>query len=157
MLNPPINSSIAVFGAGSVGLAACLAAKLTKPKHLIVIDNTPAKFDLMPEDIVTHTVCSEGLKEGQVAEKLEEITQGRGVDYVLDCAGVGQLLTDSHTALASRGTLLTVGGGPSSVSIDLTAQLTKGATYRGTHQGDSVPATVSSDASRIRTMAFTNH
>lgn len=124
-------------------MSACLAANLNSPSKIVVIDNSEKKLQMLPKGIVTDTVCSASLLEGQVAEKLKSINDGHGFDYVLDCAGVGALIGEGLSALAARGTIITVGGGPSIASLPLGEMLLKGATYRGTHQGDAVSATVS--------------
>ena len=139
---PPPLSSIAIFGTGTVGIAAALAAKLTAPACLVLIDHADAKLNLVPEGVVTGTVNSSGLREDEIAEKLKSMTRGLGFDYVIDCVGLAKLVNAGHQALAPRGMVLTIGGPPSAASISMSAQLLGGRTYRGTHQGDSVPETV---------------
>ncbi|KAK0725107.1 chaperonin 10-like protein [Lasiosphaeris hirsuta] len=143
---PPPNSSICIFGAGSVGLAACLAAKLTAPARLVVVDNSTAKLAMLPECIreaVTHVVDSSDLTdEGQLVERLKELTPGGlGFDYALDCVGRGDLVKAGHLALRARGTVISVGGSPDvALQVTLSQHLVRGITHRGTHQGDSVPS-----------------
>lgn len=72
-----------------------------------------------------------------------EITDGQGVDYVIDAVGHPEVLKVGQQALAKCGTLLTLGGKPTEAGIRIDLQLIKGITYRGTHQGDSVPSVVS--------------
>lgn len=72
-----------------------------------------------------------------------EITDGQGVDYVIDAVGRPEILKVGQQALAKCGTLLTLGGMPTEAGIRIDLQLIKGITYRGTHQGDSVPSLVS--------------
>ena len=71
------------------------------------------------------------------------MTAGKGFDYVLDCAGFGELVAEGYDSLRKRGTVVTVGGGPEKANLLLTSALTKGLTYRGTHQGDAVSSNVS--------------
>lgn len=135
---PSPGASFAIFGAGAVGLAAALAAKLCSPSHVIVIDISQKKLDLIPPGVATHTICSLGLERGSVAAQINEITATRGVDYALDCAGNGQLIEEGCAALKKRGMVVSIGGGAVQASLDTTGMLVKGVTYRGTHQGDSV-------------------
>lgn len=143
---PPPNSSICIFGAGSVGLAACLAAKLTAPARLVVVDHSAAKLAMLPECIreaATHLIDSSGLTgEGQLVERLKELTPGGlGFDYALDCVGRGDLVKAGHLALKARGMVISVGGSPDvALQVTLSQHLVRGITYRGTHQGDSVPS-----------------
>lgn len=152
---PPPLSSIAIFGAGTVGIAAALAAKLTCPARLVIIDHADTKLNIIPGGIVTGTLNSAGLQESEIAEKLLKTTNGIGFDYVIDCVGLAQLVNAGHQALAPRGMVLTVGGPPSAASISLSAQLLGGRTYRGTHQGDSVPDTVRNGQQKARHFGLT--
>ncbi|KAF1343941.1 zinc-binding alcohol dehydrogenase [Delphinella strobiligena] len=128
VLRPPINTSIAIFGAGAVGLSACLAAALHSPSHLILIDNSTEKLSQLPKDIhATHI------------PKVMEITDGQGVDYVIDAVGRPEILKVGQQALAKCGTLLTLGGMPTEAGIRIDLQLIKGITYRGTHQVSRTP------------------
>ncbi|KAI9698584.1 MAG: hypothetical protein M1820_007383 [Bogoriella megaspora] len=134
-------STIAIFGTGSVGLAAAFAAKLTSPSHLIIIDNAEAKLKILPEGLFTSSLNSAGLEEAEIAKKLRAITNGQGFDFVIDCVGIAQLVNAGHQALASRGMVVTVGGSHDSANINISKQLVGGCMYRGTHQGDCVPTT----------------
>lgn len=142
---PPPLSRIAILGAGAVGLSAALAATLTHPLQLLLIDNSSTKLALIPSDIgVTGTIdSSDFTAEGALAAELMRLSDGEGFDVVLDCVGLAALVEEGHQALASRGMMVQVGGGKESARISLTKQLLAGASYRGTHQGDSVPSVVS--------------
>ncbi|KAK0712631.1 chaperonin 10-like protein, partial [Lasiosphaeria miniovina] len=145
---PAPGSSVCIFGAGSVGLAACLAARLTSPARLAVVDNSAAKLAMLPacvRDAATHLVDSSALAgggDGEFVEKLKGLTPGgRGFDFVLDCVGSGDLVRVGHLALKSRGTIIAVGGSQDmALQVPMRDHLTKGISFRGTHQGDSVPA-----------------
>ena len=119
-----------------------MAAKLTTPAHLVLIDNSDEKLRIIPQDVATLTINSASLGEGEIASRLKELTDGIGFDYVIDAVGHGGLLGEGHTALAKCGTLLTLGGSPKPPQFPIEQHLVKGITYRGTHQGDSVPRIV---------------
>ncbi len=145
---PRPGSSVCIFGAGSVGLAAALAASLSSPARLVVVDNSKEKLGMLPKcvrDIVTDLVDWGGLSGDELVERLKGLTlRGMGFDYVLDCVGRGELVKIGHLALKARGLVITVGGSTdTALQVTLSQHLTRGITYRGTHQGDSVPAVVS--------------
>jgi aryl-alcohol dehydrogenase len=141
VLNPSIHSTIAVFGAGAVGLSACMIAKLYSPSKLILLDNSPAKLsNLPPSHGATHLIDSSTLTaQGAVAAKLMELTDGEGVEYVIDAVGLPLILKEGHAGMAKGGTLVTLGGVMKECSIVINDHLVKGGNWRGTHQGDSVP------------------
>ncbi|KAK0721276.1 chaperonin 10-like protein [Apiosordaria backusii] len=143
---PSPGSSICIFGAGSVGLAACLAARLGSPSRLVMVDNSKAKLEMLPacvRDAVTELVDSGEIQdEGDFVARLKALTpDGLGFDFVLDCVGRGELVRMGHSALRSRGMVITVGGSTdTALQVPLSQHLARGITYRGTHQGDSVPS-----------------
>ncbi|GAB1318125.1 hypothetical protein MFIFM68171_08335 [Madurella fahalii] len=146
---PRPGSALCIFGAGSVGLAACLAAKLSMPAKLVLVDKSPEKLAVLPAcvkaaatDLVDSSDFAAGREsEEHFVERLKGLTTGgRGFDYALDCVGRGDLVKVGHLALKAKGTIITVGGSPD-VALQVTSSqhLVRGITYRGTHQGDSVP------------------
>lgn len=146
ILRPRASSSIAIIGAGSVGLAAALAARLTHPSKLTVLDTNDAKFSLIPEVLTKepyfNTLNSASVAPENLVQRLKDATpHGLGYDYILDCAGSPAAVTQLYPALAPRGTMMTVGGATpgAKVEIEVNAALIGGRTYRGTHQGDAVP------------------
>lgn len=138
---PSPGADFAIFGAGAVGLAACLAARLCSASRIIIVDVSEKKLGLIPVGLATHTICSLGLERGSVAAQIKAITGSEGVDYALDCAGSGELVAEGCAAAKKRGTVVSVGGGPTQAPLYVTEMLVKGLTYRGTHQGDSLSQT----------------
>ncbi|KAK4185627.1 hypothetical protein QBC35DRAFT_503199 [Podospora australis] len=144
---PKTGSSICIFGAGSVGLAACFAAALTFPSKLVVVDNSPVKLGMLPESV--KTVVSDLVDSSTAIRGEEELVAtlkalspgGHGFDFVFDCVGRGDLVKAGHLVLRSRGTVISVAGSTDmALQVTLSQHLGRGITYRGTHQGDSVPS-----------------
>lgn len=136
---PSAGKSFAIFGAGAVGLAAALAAGLFAPAHVIIVNRTRDKLDLIPSGIATHTICSSGYEKGRVAAEIRKLTGGKGVDFVIDCAGHGSVIEEGIAALKIKGMVVGAGGGPAPAILSISHVLLGGFTYRGTHQGDAVP------------------
>lgn len=145
MAKPPPGSSIAIFGGGAVGLSALLAAQLSKPSCVVLVDISQAKLDMIPKSILgpnTHLYNSANKSNEQVAADLRSLTPGgHGLNYCLDCVGHESVIKTGHAALDMLGTLITIGAGDASnvAGFSLLTHLLKGAVYRGVHQGDSVP------------------
>lgn len=78
--------SVAVFGAGGVGLAALRAAALRGADPIIAVDLRPAKLALAREFGATHTVDAGA---GDPVAAILELSGG-GVDYAFDAIGVRQ-------------------------------------------------------------------
>lgn len=112
-LEVPAGSSIAVFGTGSVGLAAIMAARISGAEPVIGIDIRPARLSLAKELGATHVINS---TREDVAGRIEKIT-GKGVDYTVETSGNDEMYELSLELLNPHGTaaLLTGISGPSSL------------------------------------------
>lgn len=145
VIKPPSGSSIAIFGGGAVGMAALLAAQLTDPGCIVLVDNSQAKLDIIPKSVLgpnTHLYNSGSKSNDQIAADIRSLSPGgHGMDYALDCVGNENVLIAGHAALDKLGTLVTIGSGEAAnvAAYSLAQHLTKGVLHRGTHQGDSVP------------------
>lgn len=144
VIKPPPGSNIAIFGGGAVGLSALLAAQLTDPACIVLVDNSQRKLDIIPPSLLgpkTRLYHSTRKANADVATALRSLTPGeQGLDYVLDCVGNTEVLKTGHAALDKLGMLVTVGSGSATniAGFSLAQHLVKGIQYRGTHQGDSV-------------------
>jgi len=122
-------ASIAVFGTGSVGLAAIMAARIVGAAPIIGIDILPKRLRLARELGATHTIDS-GRED--VATRIEAIT-GSGVDYSVEGTGDDEMFRLSMDMLNRQGTaaLLTGAIGP--------GRLPGGRKALSIIQGDAVP------------------
>lgn len=137
-LRPPAGSSVAVSGAGAVGLAALMAARVAGATAIIAIDIHDSRLELARELGATHTINA---RSTDVTEELILITGGEGVDYILDTTAIPQVLTDLSLALAIRGTLALVGASKpgTDVHFEIGRSLVRGWTFKTIIQGSSVP------------------
>jgi aryl-alcohol dehydrogenase len=135
-LHVPTGASIAVFGAGAVGLAAVMAAAVAGAAPIIAVDLNDERLELARELGATHAV--NGSREDTRA-RLLEITP-RGLDYVVDLTGSPKMLALAVEALAPTGTAALVGAARQGTQapVDM-ALLLNGRVLRGVIQGDAVP------------------
>lgn len=88
--------------AGGLGVALTQQAKL-RGAVVVSVVSTPQKATIAREAGADHVISPQGFLDA-----VREITDGRGVDMVLDPVG-GDRFTDSLRALAPRGRLLVLG------------------------------------------------
>lgn len=80
-------STVAVFGAGCVGLSVVQGAVVQKASKIVVVDVNNSKKEWSEKFGATDFINPTELKNGQsIQEKLVEITDG-GFDYTFDCTG----------------------------------------------------------------------
>jgi len=138
VLKPESGESIAVFGCGSVGLAALMAAKASGCRTIIGVDTVPFKLDVAAELGATHVI--NGNDESDILAKLLEITDGRGLDLTFDTIGTDAILSAAIESLRKGGTCGTVAGaGDRIVGLKLASLIGKSRSLVGIVQGDSVP------------------
>lgn len=136
-LRPDPGSSIAVYGAGAVGLCAVMAAGIAGCTTIVAVDRHPGRLELARELAATHTVLVE---EGtDVADAVRASSDG-GVEYALDTTGSPTVVRQAVDALRVAGVFGLIGAAKlgTEVSLDLTHMLF-GRVFRGIIEGDSVP------------------
>jgi NADPH2:quinone reductase len=123
-------------GAGGVGMAAIQLAKHAGATVLATA-SSDQKLERLKEFGLDHGI---NYVREDFAERTRELTDGRGVDVIVDSVG-GQTLVDSVGALAYRGTLVSVGlAGRAGSGIEARALWTKNNTLRGVFLGGAVLA-----------------
>jgi len=123
-------------GAGGVGMAAIQLAKQAGAT-VISTASSEAKLERLKELGLDHGI---NYSSESFADRVRELTDGRGVDVVLDSVG-GQNLVDSVEALAYRGTLVSVGvAGRGGSAIEAQSLWTKNNALRGVYLGGAIIA-----------------
>jgi aryl-alcohol dehydrogenase len=135
---PEPGSTLVVFGAGGVGLAAVLGAVLTPLARIIVVDVNPSRLEVASEMGATHTIDANNTAP---AEAIRELTSGVGAEYAIETSGRLDVLDGAIASLSAAGTCVVIGAPPlgSTLPVDVTNLLGRGIRLRGTNQGDSNP------------------
>lgn len=101
--------TVAVFGAGCVGLSVVQGAVMRKASKIIVIDTNPNKKAWAEKFGATDFVNPTDLKDQTVVEKLVEMSDG-GLDYTFDCTGnVGVMRAALEACHKGWGTSIVIG------------------------------------------------
>ena len=154
VLRPPVGSSIAVFGAGAVGLSAVMAAIVAGCTTIIAVDMKAPRLALTRELGATHTLNPAGI---DVVDTIRQISGG-GVDYTLDTSGAGSpaMVSQAVESLATLETCGLVGGAPPGMELTLRhGTLFRGRSVRGIILGEATRTSLSLRSSRsMRRDAF---
>lgn len=135
VLRPEPGSSIAIFGAGAVGVAAILGAVLSGCGAIIAVDVSSDKLAAARGYGATHVLNS---AEVDLAEALRDIAP-HGLRYAIDTTGRQDVLRTAVEALGPLGTVGVIGIGPSeSMSFEWRSVL-NGRTITGIIGGASLP------------------
>jgi aryl-alcohol dehydrogenase len=136
--NPKAGTSIAVFGAGSVGLSAIMAAKLAGCTTIIAVDLQPSRLELARSLGATAAINP---REIDPVDFIRSNAGGRGADYSLETTALPAVLRQAVECLHARGVcgLLGLPPGGTDALLDMQSILF-GRTVKGIIEGDSVPS-----------------
>jgi aryl-alcohol dehydrogenase len=129
-------SSIAIFGIGSVGLSAIMAAVVSGCTKIIGIDILDERLKLAKEFGATDIINS---GKANAVEQIQKLTGG-GIEYTLECTGNPKVFRQAVDSLMMGGTCGLIGVAPMGVEVSLDMQTVLDArTIRGIIEGDCNP------------------
>ena len=135
VLQPPAGASLAVFGAGAVGLSALMAAAAAGVETIIAVDPVASRRALAAELGASATVDP---GSDDVIEAIRALTDG-GVTHAIDTTAKGTAINQAIDALAPRGTLALLGIRIPEFAMNLQSVIGGGKTLRGVIEGEAVP------------------
>jgi aryl-alcohol dehydrogenase len=135
---PEAGSSIAVFGTGTVGLSAIMAARVAGCTTIIGIDVRPARLELALE--LGSTAVVDG-RSGDPVEAVRGFRGGTGLDFSIDTTGIPSVIQQAVYCTAPGGVCGLIGAPPfgTEVSLDVNLVMAMGRTVRGIVEGQSLP------------------
>jgi S-(hydroxymethyl)glutathione dehydrogenase/alcohol dehydrogenase len=98
-------STVAVIGAGGVGLNVVQGAAIAKAATIIAADRNQAALTLATELGATDTV----FVQTTAADAIRQRTNGRGAEYVFDTVGTPDTLNDALQSARKGGTVIVTG------------------------------------------------
>ncbi len=101
--------SVAVFGAGGVGLSAVMGAVALAAAPIIAVDFVADKLAKARELGATHAVNA---GEGDPVAAIRGITEGRGVSVAVECAGRIEAMEAAFESVRPAGGVCIVAGNP---------------------------------------------
>ncbi|KAB1083954.1 NAD(P)-dependent alcohol dehydrogenase [Neorhizobium galegae] len=131
--------SFAVFGSGSVGLSALMAAKVVGATTIIAVDMNDERLEMARELGATHTI-----NPGKVDATPEIMTiTGYGLNFALDTTGISSVIRGAVMALAPMGTCGILGASAmgTEINLDEVHFMSGGRRLIGIVEGESNPDT----------------
>jgi aryl-alcohol dehydrogenase len=128
--------TIAVFGTGSVGLSAVMAARLAGAEQIVAVDVVPSRLALAQELGATATVDA---TSDDPIDAIRELVP-HGVDFTLNTTMAPAVYTQAVECLGARGIAGFVTSPRGEWAPDMWHLLVGGRSVRGIVGGDSVPS-----------------
>ncbi|MFQ5416133.1 MAG: zinc-binding dehydrogenase, partial [Myxococcota bacterium] len=129
-------STVAIFGAGGIGLSIIQGCRIAGAKQIIAIDVADNKLEMARQFGATDTV--NGSTDNGVL-KCKELTGGLGPDYTFEAVGIPSLMAESYAAARRGGTVTIVGVGKLTENVPFNALMLslEGKTVKGSYYGDT--------------------
>lgn len=99
-------STVAIVGAGPIGLAALLTAQLYSPAEIIMIDLDDSRLEIARRFGANRTVNS---GDGKAIETVMALTEYRGVDTAIEAVGVPATFQLCQDLVAAGGVIANIG------------------------------------------------
>lgn len=130
--------TVAVFGAGGVGLATLQAARIAGAGQIIAVDVSPDKEELAREAGATDFV----LASDTTAKDIRRLTGGQGTDVAVECVGRAVTIRTAweSTRRGGRTTVVGIGGKDQQVTFNALEIFHWGRTLAGCVYGNCDPA-----------------
>ncbi|GAB36740.1 S-(hydroxymethyl)mycothiol dehydrogenase [Gordonia otitidis] len=131
--------SVAVIGCGGVGDAAIAGARLAGATKIIAIDRDPAKLEWATELGATHTI--NGAEVDDVVTAVQDLTDGNGVDVVVDAVGRPETYKQAFYLRDLAGTVVLVGVPTPEMKLELPLvdYFSRGGSLKSSWYGDCLP------------------
>jgi len=108
--------TVAIIGAGPVGLAALLTTQFYAPANLIVIDLDDNRLKVAKQFGATAVINS---TDGKAVEKVMALTAGKGVDVAIEAVGVAATFGLCQEIIGAGGHIANIGVHGASVTLHL--------------------------------------
>lgn len=108
--------TVAIVGAGPIGLAALLTAQFFSPAEIIMIDLIDNRLEVAKRFGATTTVNS---ANGKAVDTIMKMTGGRGVDAAIEAVGVPATFILCQDIVAPGGTIANIGVHGTKVDLHL--------------------------------------
>ncbi|WP_280424689.1 NAD(P)-dependent alcohol dehydrogenase [Nocardia carnea] len=133
-LGAEVGAGIVIFGAGAVGLASVMAARVAGAGTIVAVDLNPDRLELARDLGATHVI--DGAAD-DVVRQARRIVRG-GADYTLDTTGSPHVIATAIDTLRTSGVCGLIGAPAGDLSLSATS-LSTGRTVKGIVEGDAVP------------------
>ncbi len=109
-------NTVAIVGAGPIGLAALLTAQFYSPAQIIMVDLDDNRLEVAKRFGATAAVSA---GKGNAAEAVMKLTGGRGVDTAIEAVGVPASFITCEDIVAPGGTIANIGVHGAKVDLHL--------------------------------------
>lgn len=115
-----IGDTVAIIGAGPIGILHAQVAKIMGAKKVIIIDLVDERLDIAKK-LGADEIINSG-KEDMI-ESVKDLTNNRGADVVIEAVGIPETWEKALKLVKKGGTVLEFGGCPPGTKIEIETEL----------------------------------
>ncbi|MCZ8510968.1 L-threonine 3-dehydrogenase [Paenibacillus filicis] len=115
-----VGKSVAVIGAGPIGLLSVMVAKACGAGTIYAVDVNPYRLQMARRLGADLTINA---AETRTSDALLSLTEGEGIDVILEMSGNPQAIADGFKSAARAGRVSLLGIPTKEVTLDLTEQV----------------------------------
>jgi S-(hydroxymethyl)glutathione dehydrogenase/alcohol dehydrogenase len=108
--------TVAVFGAGGVGVNVVQGAAMSGAKTIIAVDRHSSRLDDALTFGATHVINA---SDTDPVAEIRKLTGGLGVDYAFEAIGLSSTIQQAYNSLAKRGIAMTLGIAPATTEVTI--------------------------------------
>ncbi len=108
--------TLAIIGAGPIGMAALLTAQFYTPAEIIVIDTDENRLAVAKTFGATHTINN---SDGKAEAEVMKITNNKGVDVAIEAVGVSATFELCEAIIGAGGHIANIGVHGKSVTLHM--------------------------------------
>ena len=108
--------TVAIIGAGPIGLAALLTAQFYSPAEIIMVDTDDNRLEVSKKFGATQVVNN---TDGKAVEKIMALSAGRGVDVAMEAIGIPASFDICQSIVTAGGRIANIGVHGKSVQLNL--------------------------------------
>ncbi|WP_409305061.1 zinc-dependent alcohol dehydrogenase family protein [Peribacillus sp. SCS-155] len=134
--NITMGSTVAIIGAGPMGLVHALLSKLNGASNIIISELNQSRIKKARELGIDHVIDA---SEQDPIHVVKQLTDGRGADFVIEAVGSIPTYKQAFEMVRRGGTLVTYGAAPANATMELkpfdiySKELTIVGSYAGTY------------------------
>ncbi len=117
-----IGDSVAVQGCGPVGLNAALLARLSGAGKVILIDRHQHRLAVGEKMEVDHTICLQSTDPQEAADRVRDLTGGRGADVSIEATGAPSAIPAGMDMTRDGGRYVVVGHYTDAGTVEINPQ-----------------------------------
>lgn len=134
--NITMGSTVAIIGAGPMGLVHAQMAKMNGAAAVIISEMNPTRIAKARSVGIDHVIDA---ANADPVEEVRRLTEGRGADYVIEAVGAIPTYQQAFQMVRRGGTLVTYGAAPADAVMEIkpfeiySKELTIVGSYAGTY------------------------